>query len=63
MDDSIIFEIEDHGPGIPTASKVFIFDRFYRVDPSKPDKNHVGLGLSIKHNEFPIIMIVRLRKI
>ncbi|WP_338749174.1 HAMP domain-containing sensor histidine kinase [Bacillus sp. FJAT-52991] len=47
QNDSIVFDIEDHGLGIPNTAKEYIFDRFYRADPSRSDKKHVGLGLSI----------------
>ena len=43
----LVFSIVDHGKGIPTADKPFIFDRFYRGDKSRTDKSHFGLGLSI----------------
>lgn len=39
--------MEDHGPGIPDIAKENIFNCFYRADPSRSDKKHVGLGLSI----------------
>lgn len=43
----ITLEVEDHGIGISDKDKKYIFDRFYRVDQSRNDKQHFGLGLSI----------------
>lgn len=37
----------DHGTGIEEENYREIFDRFYRVDKSRKDKKHFGLGLSI----------------
>jgi signal transduction histidine kinase len=44
---SLLLHIIDHGIGIPNEAKPYIFDRFYRVDKSRNDKSHFGLGLSI----------------
>jgi signal transduction histidine kinase len=43
----LILEVEDHGIGIGRDKKAEIFERFYRGDESRKDKNHFGLGLSI----------------
>lgn len=40
-------EVEDHGIGIQKDEKDSIFDRFYRVDKSRNDNAHFGLGLSV----------------
>ena len=40
---SAVFEVEDHGFGIPTAEQQKIFERFYRVNGS--GKGGYGLGL------------------
>lgn len=43
---SIIFQIEDYGPGIPPESREHIFDRFYQADSSHKAEGN-GLGLSL----------------
>ena len=47
LDNYFTLEVEDHGIGIADKDKKLIFDRFYRVDQSRNDKQHFGLGLSI----------------
>ncbi len=44
----ILFEVRDTGPGIPPASLLSIFERFYRVDPARGGPpGRAGLGLTI----------------
>lgn len=44
---TIFLSVEDHGPGLKSGEKERIFDRFYRAEGSRSDKEHFGLGLSI----------------
>ena len=44
--DTLYFEIEDEGPGIPAEDLPHIFDEFFRAD-NVSDTPGVGLGLSI----------------
>ena len=43
----IVFFVIDHGVGISDNEKEKVFERFYRVDPSRNSKEHFGLGLCI----------------
>lgn len=43
----LYIDIIDHGMGIPDSEKEKVFDRYYRHDKARTDKNHYGLGLSI----------------
>ena len=50
-DKYIVIEVEDHGPGIPQAECMKIFDEFYRCnDESKRETTGIGLGLAIVKN-------------
>lgn len=44
--DSIVFTIEDQGPGIPKDAQVHVFDRFYQADSSRKAEGN-GLGLAL----------------
>ena len=43
----VVFSVIDHGCGIPDCEKEKVFERFFSCDPSRTDKSHYGLGLSI----------------
>jgi len=48
--DGVHLRVEDSGPGIPAEHLPRLFDRFYKVDPSRhvgPSASGSGLGLSI----------------
>jgi signal transduction histidine kinase len=45
---NVLISVSDRGPGIPEDSLKYIFEPFYRVDPSRSKKTGgFGLGLSI----------------
>ncbi len=43
----LYIDIIDHGTGIANSEKEKVFDRYYRHNQARTDKNHFGLGLSI----------------
>lgn len=44
---NVILTVKDQGPGISGRHKSRLFERFYRVDPSRTAKKGAGIGLSI----------------
>lgn len=43
----VIFHFSDSGCGVPDNEKALIFDRFYRSEQARTNKEHFGLGLCI----------------
>ena len=50
-DDHLVFDFRDSGPGVPDATLARLFERFYRVEPSRSRlTGGAGLGLAICRN-------------
>jgi two-component system sensor histidine kinase KdpD len=47
VENQVIIEISDEGPGVPARDQARIFDKFYRVAQSGSAPQGAGLGLSI----------------
>lgn len=47
MEHHFLLRVSDDGPGIPDEDKEKIFERFYRAEDSRTEKEHFGLGLCI----------------
>jgi signal transduction histidine kinase len=45
--DSAVLRVANTGPGIPTAMRSRVFERFFRTDPSRPNLRSHGLGLAL----------------
>ena len=52
---NLTISIIDHGIGISEEDKKHIFDRFYRCDKSRTQKEHFGLGLSVANELITIL--------
>lgn len=44
-----LIRVKDNGPGIPDSAKTSVFQRFYRADSARNNRQHFGLGLCIAY--------------
>ncbi|MGW2484328.1 sensor histidine kinase [Streptomyces sp. NPDC001571] len=47
LDDSLVIDVADRGPGIPEDVLPYVFDRFYKADVARTRSEGSGLGLAI----------------
>ena len=47
IQEGVRIQVADSGNGIPAEDQPYIFDRFWRGDPSRPHGGSTGLGLAI----------------
>lgn len=45
--DTVVVQVQDHGPGVPLDQRERIFDKFYRLPGASERSGGVGLGLSL----------------
>lgn len=45
--DGIVFSVEDQGPGVPESERELVFQKYYRAEGMRADKDGAGLGLAI----------------
>ena len=42
-----VLKVKDNGPGISSRHKLRLFEKFYRIDPSRSEVKGAGIGLSV----------------
>jgi two-component system sensor histidine kinase MtrB len=47
--DGVLIEVADRGPGVPADQLERLFDRFAKVDPSRPGGSGLGLAIAAEH--------------
>ena len=45
--DQVLLKVKDNGPGISHRHKSRLFEKFYRIDPSRSEVKGAGIGLSV----------------